>query len=122
MKKTIKFFKKEDKWYADMPNHSLEENEMVMGSDIVLDVLSKNRKELFLDITDEDTEKPLLHFSLKQHDFDGAYYTVYGSLYNEIAETLINKYGMIDNEIWICNVTHDIFGDHPEHIYITNIS
>ena len=40
MKKTIKFFKKEDKWYADMPNHSLEENEMVMGSDIVLDIIS----------------------------------------------------------------------------------
>ena len=122
MKNTIKFFKKEGKWYADMPNHSLEENEMVMGSDIVLDILSKGKEELFLDVTVDDTEKPLLCFSLKQHDFDGAYYTIYGSLYNEIAETLTNKYGMIDNEIWICNVTHDIFGEHPEHIYITNIS
>ena len=27
----------------------------------------------------------------------------------------------LEPEVWICNVTHDVFGEHPEHIYITKI-
>ena len=28
--KTIRFFKQDSRWYADIPNHTLEENEMVL--------------------------------------------------------------------------------------------
>ena len=34
--KTLRFFKENDKWYADVPDHTLEDNEMVFGSDILL--------------------------------------------------------------------------------------
>ena len=121
MKKKIKCFKQDNKWYADIPNHTLEENEMVMGSDIALDLLSKGKKEIVLEVSDEYSNNTLLHFNLKKHDSEGAYYGISGILYNEFAEVLTNELGIIDHEIWICNVTHDVFGEHPKDIYITNI-
>ncbi len=58
MIKTIRFFRLDNDykagWYADVPNHTLAENEMVAGS----------------------------------------------------------------YELWICNVTHDVLGEHPRSIYI----
>ena len=30
MYKRVRFFEQDDKWYADVPGHSLEDNEMVM--------------------------------------------------------------------------------------------
>ena len=41
MLKTISFFKitegQQKGWYADVPNHTLEENQMVYGSDLFRD-------------------------------------------------------------------------------------
>ena len=41
MQKTVRFFKigagQQMGWYADVPNHTLEENEMVSGSDTILE-------------------------------------------------------------------------------------
>lgn len=37
MKTEVRFYKENGKWYADIPNHTKEENEMVMGSDDALD-------------------------------------------------------------------------------------
>ena len=58
MTTTLRFFKLNDRWYADVPGHTLEEN----GVDLGVSVL------------------------------------------------------------WICNVTHDVLGEHPEVIYINAIS
>ena len=33
MTTTLRFFKLDNRWYADVPNHTLAENEMVAGSD-----------------------------------------------------------------------------------------
>lgn len=30
MQKTVRFFKLENEWYADVPGHTLEDNEMVI--------------------------------------------------------------------------------------------
>lgn len=118
MEKRVRFFKQDGKWYADIPNHTLEENEMVMGADIALEYISKGKDEVFLTVTDEDpgTTVPL-SFHMKDHDYDGAYYTADGVLLLDFMTTFTD----VEPEIWICNVTHDIFGEHPNDIYIKGI-
>ena len=121
MNKRIRFFKQDERWYADVPNHTLEENEMVMGADIALELISEGQDEVFLILSDTLNPNALLHFHIKKHDDEGAYYTVDGLLYNTVAEMLVDMYPQYDHEIWICNVTHDVFGEHPEDIYLIDI-
>lgn len=118
MTTTIRFFKEDNKWYADILGHSLDENEMVMGSDMFLDAISLGTNQVFIKVSDEEPKHHIAHFHMKSHDDEGAYYTITGELYNKYAEVLINLYPDFNQEIWICNVTHDIFGEHPEDIYI----
>ena len=124
MEKVVKFFKQDDKWYADIPNHTLEENEMVMGADIALEYLAEGRTELFITLADEYPGWNVpFELKRKDHDNEGAYYTVSGLLFMDFIEKFQNMslWGRFEPEVWICNVTHDVFGEHPEHIYITNI-
>jgi hypothetical protein len=118
MIKIIKFFKQDNKWYADVPNHSLEDNEMVMGADIFLDAISAAGDTVFIKVTDEEPRQYLVHFHMKSHDDEGAYYNITGPLYNEYAPMLAELYAGFEPEIWICNVTHAVLGEHPEDIYI----
>ena len=128
MERVVKFFKQDNKWYADIPNHTLEENEMVMGADIALEYLAEGRTELFITLTDEYPGWNVpIELKRKDHDDEGAYYTVSGLLFMDFmitcSEQLSNMrpLGGFRPEVWICNVTHDVFGEHPEHIYITKI-
>ena len=125
METKLRFFKRDKKWYADVPNHTLEENEMIMGSDTALDLMADNKDEIVLTLSDEDDEHSILTMTMKEHDSEGAYYTLSGFLYNKFLDlfaldssTLLSD---ITNEIWICNVTHDIFGCHPKNIYLLKI-
>ena len=125
METKLRFFKRDKKWYADVPNHTLEENEMIMGSDTALDLMSDNKDEIVLTLSDEDDEHSILTMTMKEHDSEGAYYTLSGFLYNKFLDlfdldssTLPSD---ITNEIWICNVTHDVFGSHPKNIYLLKI-
>ena len=38
-----------------------------------------------------------------------------------LAGPLAERYGAAGFELWICNVTHDVLGEHPESIYIHDI-
>lgn len=118
MIKTVRFYKEDNKWYADIPNHTMEENEMVMGSDMMLDALSGGTNQIIIKLTDEEYENPYLHFHMKSHDDEGAYYDINGLIYEEYAPMLAELYPGFEHEIWICNVTHDVFGEHPEDIYV----
>lgn len=109
MKNIVKFFKNDNKWYADIPNHTLDENEMIMGSDDMLSLLADGKDEITILVSDEPIEDYLAHFQITEHDDDGAYYKVCESI-NDM------------DTIWVCNVTHDVFGEHPEDIYIRTIS
>lgn len=128
METRLRFFKQEGNWYADVPNHTLEENEMVMGSDIALDYIAEGRNELNITMTDENPGWNVpLELKRKKHDDEGAYYMVSGLLFMDFMITCQEQLGhmhvpeSLRPEIWICNVTHDVFGEHPEHIYITKI-
>lgn len=47
-----RFFKLNSRWYADVPGHTLEENEMVCEADSLLEEISKflNSPEVTLDL------------------------------------------------------------------------
>ena len=97
---------------------------MVMGVDVALEYLAEERTELFITLTDEYPGWSVpLELKRKDHDDEGAYYTVSGLLFMDFIEKLQNMslWGGSEPEVWICNVTHDVFGEHPEHIYITKI-
>lgn len=122
MEKVVRFFKQDNKWYADIPNHTLEENEMVMGADIALEYLAEERKELHITFTDENPGWNVpLALTLKDHDDEGGYYDVSGILFMDFMLTYGKEFIGVKPQVWICNVTHDVFGEHPEHIYITKI-
>lgn len=107
MEKTVKFFKQDNKWYADIPDHTLDENEMVMGSDIMLEMFANGGANLTITLSDDDMSDTFITLRRKEHDEDGAWYTVFGTDFEDV---------------WICNVTHDVFGEHPETIYINKIN
>ena len=125
METKLRFFKRDKKWYADVPNHTLEENEMIMGSDTALDLMSDNKDEIVLTLSDEDDERSILTMTMKEHDSEGAYYILSGFLYNKFLDLFALDSSTlpsdITNEIWICNVTHDVFGSHPKNIYLLKI-
>ena len=125
METKLRFFKRDKKWYADVPNHTLEENEMIMGSDTALDLMADNKDEIVLTLSDEDDKHSILTMTMKEHDSEGAYYTLSGFLYNKFLDLFALDSSTlpsdITNEIWICNVTHDIFGCHPKNIYLLKI-
>lgn len=125
MEAKLRFFKQDKKWYVDVPNYTLDENEMVMGSDITLDLMSDNKNEIVLTFSDEDDKHSILTMTMKEHDSEGAYYILSGFLYNKFLDLFASDLSIvpfdITNEIWICNVTHDVFGCHPENIYLLKI-
>ena len=68
----------------------------------------EEKNEITLTLSDEDTNEYVFHFNRTEHDDDGAYYQACGD------------YDLL-YPIWICNVTHDVFGEHPEDLYILKI-
>ena len=123
METKLRFFKQDNKWYADVPNHTLEENEMV--ADTVLDLIADNKDEVILTLSDEDDKHSMLTMTIKEHDSEGAYYTISGFLYNKFLDLFDLESSSvafdITNEVWVCNVTHDIFGTHTNNIYVLNV-
>ena len=121
MQKTIRFFKIADGpeagWYADVPGHTLAENEMVSGSDTFLeeaDTRLGKRGEVTVSLSDDITSAPFMaRLAMRNHNQWGATYVLSGP----VAE----KYGAEGFELWICNVTHDVLGEHPRDIFIQDI-
>jgi hypothetical protein len=117
----IRFFRQCGKWYADMAHHALEENEMVSGADVVLEMLANGRDGVVLELETTEPRAHLLHLHIAEHDEYGATYSVTGCKYNQMMEAMAE--GGIEpfSEVWLCNVTHDAFGEHPHDIFVTKI-
>lgn len=118
MKQSIRFFKLTDAadygWYADVPGHTLEENQMVSGSDDFLEEVAQGRNEVTITVSDSfDGESFIAKLVMKDHNKSGATYILTGPL--------ARKREVEGFEIWICNVTHDVLGEHPKSIYIIDI-
>lgn len=106
----LRFYKDNGRWYADVPGHTQEENEMVSGSDAFLEYISEGKSEvtITMEITPNrhtyDADAVL--YQLK-HDTHGATYHV--TSFDEQLDC---------QTLWICNVTHDVLGEHPPYIFI----
>lgn len=106
----LNFYKKNGKWYADVPGHTEAENEMVEGSDLFLDYASKEKSSISIMVETtpaywSNGAKATL-FMLK-HDEHGATYHIVSP------DNKLNN-----NTLWICNVTHDVLGEHPAYIFV----
>ena len=121
MQKTVRFFKiaegREAGWYADVPGHTQAENEMVAGSDTFLEevnALSGGRGEVRITLSDDNAAGNFLaKLNRKNHNQWGATYVLSGPL--------AERHDAVGFELWICNVTHDVLGEHPRSIYIHDI-
>ena len=99
----ILFYKEANRWYADIPNISKEDCEMVLGADSLLDRLSLGYDKVEVEFADIDSDSSIYRYHLTEHD-------EYGGVYTDGNETF-----------WLCNVTHDVFGEHPNMLYINKI-
>ncbi|SMC94525.1 DUF6717 family protein [Pedobacter nyackensis] len=113
MKETFRFYKTAaGKWYIDLPEWggNTEDLEMVQGADTMLDKVSGHTNECYLEMSDEP--------------FDGAdriklvqdlTNTLGGG--NYVMETY--KGELVNHDMWLCQVTVDVFHDLPRAIYVS---
>lgn len=106
MKRKLKFYKEDERWYADVPGVSKEDNEMVFGSDIFLEKISNGKPQVLVEFSNSDEDDAIYAFRMTDHDEYGASYC---EVHNE------------DEPIWLCNVAHEIFIEHPAEIFITDV-
>jgi hypothetical protein len=120
-----RFYKEGGLWYIDLPeflNAGLGTKAnllMVEGSDILLDILSKNKEEVTLLFSSEK-------FSQATHKAKRIQSGLNQELLNSIGHAPVN-YGMyyqlehpFVHKFWLCPVTEYVFnGQYPEHIHIT---
>lgn len=108
MKKKLTFEKWENgKWFVVLPNYDgdQEDLEMVDGADTFLDYLTEDGLYVNVDVSLKDTLDDSIILNLVSHDEIGGTYQV---------ENLPG----FNHDIWLCNVVHFIFGEHPEMFYI----
>jgi hypothetical protein len=114
MTRKIGFYKKNDSWYADLPEFiaiggTEAECQMVRGADTLLDqlvynALTNNINYLVLEISDEeDLGNTMIQV---QKDNFGSVYIV-----KEYDKTKINHL------LWLCPVTLSVFDNYPKRIY-----
>lgn len=115
--KHIEFYKKDGVWYADVPEHSEEENEMVAGADVFLDKISDGCSSVGLDVFDKIYPKARILLKRTDHDDYGATYIILDN--HRDAPALSGESQVFaGHKLWLCNVTHTFLGEHPEYISI----
>ena len=117
-KRDLRFFKLGCAWYADVRNHTLDENLMVQGADKLIESVSGGKREVNVSIAWPTYDGNDWLFSLDRidHNAHGATYSVTPS---DAAQAVASAANFpIVPKAWICNVTHDVLGGHPTSIYI----
>lgn len=112
MKNTFRFYKTAfGKWFIDLPDYggSIDDLEMVQGADTMLDRVSGYTEQCYLELSDEP--------------FDGADQLV---LIEDLTDSIgggryileYYKGEFINHEMWLCEVTVQVFGGLPIRIYL----
>lgn len=113
MKKVYRFYKYGifENWYVDLPEWkgSLGDLQMVLGADTMLDILSNNGNEVWLEFS---TKRFIGSSCLRLMGKDPR--TDEGMVYN----LKTYKGRKLNLDMWLCDVTKFVFGDFPEKIYI----
>jgi hypothetical protein len=82
---------------------------MVMGADMMLDILAQGEGEVDLTISEKEFPgSDALIFSKYSESGEGAWYSI-----NELSGI---PFGF---DIWLCDVTKFVFGDFPRTIWIS---
>jgi len=108
---TLSFHKDEQGWAAEVPTHTRSENAMVAGADIVVGRMAQgdNTVEVkFRTVESSTLGSPLFSMKRLLHDRFGGTYLVHGLT-------------AIPFPAWLCCVTHDVTGEHPEKIFVHEI-
>lgn len=105
MIRTFKFNKEEDnRWFVDLPEWEgeKEELEMVLGADILLDIISQDGWWVDVMMSDEEFSgcKTLTH---DKTELMAGYYN--------------NDAWHGPSTVWLCSVTEFVFGYYPDKIY-----
>lgn len=114
MKRTFRFYKTEEqKWYVDLPEwtKSIADLEMVEGADAMLDFIAEHGNECYLNMSDEPSEGADTIKLVK----DRSHLVLGGGDY--IMEACKGK--VINQKLWLCTVTVDVFGNLPKLIYVS---
>lgn len=114
--KTYRFYKDEYGWFIDLKWFPFNRAHlaMVFGADELLDVLSDNKEEVFLEVS----RKPIknnyncLFRVAKSGILNGAVYQVSNS--KQIKNVIFEA-----NQLWLCAVTLLLFGHYPKQIYFS---
>ena len=108
----LTFLKDDFGWYADVPTHTRGQNAMVAGSDKLLDAVAFGKRKLVVGFrfVEDHNRNPL--FSMRRithgHGVGGTY--------------LISGITAIPFPAWICDVCHDVTGEHPKRIFVYQIA
>jgi len=106
----LTFVKLCNNWYVDLPQYGgeLAELEMVAGADELLQEIadqSDKTHQVTLEIV-EDKKDSDIQLYLAELSTAGGTYKVYS---NDKFDT---------KELWLCNVTKFVFGEHPDEIFV----
>ena len=119
MERVCKFYKESDgSWFIQLPEWSGEKSalQMVLGADTLLDIMAQGHQEILVRFSDEGF--PGGNVLVRQclgipgdPDMGGATYKM-------------ESYAGIDYnlDLWLCDVTHFVFGEFPEYIYVNCLS
>jgi hypothetical protein len=104
------FGTRKDRWYIDLPEWQgpRANLEMVMGADVMLDVLSSGNERVNVTFSNHATSE--FDAELKLTHLSNGDYTV---------TDLTNQYTSVPDQIWLCGVTQFVFqSDYPQEIYL----
>ena len=116
--KSLSFYKKRTCWYAEVPQHTEDQNLMVSGADVMCELMADGHKRVTIKFMYGNThsleigKKSIIHLSKIQQSNYGATYTLESQSVEKLPETA-----------WLCNVTRTVCGgSHPDHIYVQEIT
>lgn len=109
----LTFHRDERGWAAEVPTHTRSENAMVAGADVVVGRMAQgdNTVEVrFRTVESSTLPRPIITLTRLLHR------NGYG------AEYLVCGAAPIPFPAYLCDVTHDITGEHPQKLFVYEIN
>ena len=109
----LSFYKKRTCWYAEVPEHTEAQNQMVSGADVMCEIMAAGHRRVTVNAVAHlgDGQKTIVSLHKVEQSQYGATYEISGA----------DGLGLPDR-CWLCNVTRTVFGGtHPDEIHVISI-